>query len=107
MAGFGCLFLFLPVAFIHATFCALMFLACLQPRTALQLSYRLHEEMAAELGSQYGYRTVHTLSVQVQEQEHTNGKGREGSKAGKKAGGPGLPDWMDGLVSDRNRGSGD
>ena len=84
-----------------------MFLACLQPRTALQLSYRLHEEMAAELGSQYGYRTVHTLSVQVQEQEHTNGKGREGSKAGKKAGGPGLPDWMDGLVSDRNRGSGD
>ncbi|GAQ87114.1 hypothetical protein KFL_003320070 [Klebsormidium nitens] len=52
-------------------------------------SFKLHEQLAQELGQDYGYRRVDTLSLTVQE-----------SAAIKRAtkGAPGLPAWVDGPV---------
>lgn len=52
-------------------------------------SFKLHEQLAQELGQDYGYRRVDTLSLSVQEPAVVK-------RATK--GAPGLPAWVDGPV---------
>jgi glycine/D-amino acid oxidase-like deaminating enzyme len=52
-------------------------------------SFKLHEQLSTELGQDYGYRRVDTLSLTVQEPSTI----KRASKAA-----PGLPKWVDGPV---------
>ncbi|CAI5930535.1 unnamed protein product [Closterium sp. NIES-65] len=55
-----------------------------------QLSYRLHEQLAQQFGDCYGYRKVHTLSLQVAEPKKSSGGQRTKNST--------LPGWIDGPV---------
>ncbi|CAI5523696.1 unnamed protein product [Closterium sp. Naga37s-1] len=55
-----------------------------------QLSYRLHEQLAQQFGDCYGYRKVHTLSLQVAEPKNSSGGQRTKNST--------LPGWIDGPV---------
>ncbi|EFJ41465.1 hypothetical protein VOLCADRAFT_98510 [Volvox carteri f. nagariensis] len=61
-----------------------------------RLSYRLHEQLAGQLGAErIGYRTVHTLQVLGVERPPP---GSSPSAPGRRRGAEALPDWVDGHV---------
>ncbi|CAI7744443.1 unnamed protein product [Closterium sp. NIES-53] len=57
-----------------------------------QLSYLLHEQLAQQFGERYGYRKVHTLSLQVAEPKNPSAAGGQRTKVSS------LPEWIDGPV---------